>query len=507
MNQPLLAILLCMGLNACTSLPDLTSRLPSIYIPTYSSPTLETALQLPKPTATPNAHIHILDDPHDAYAARAALADYAAVSLDIRYYIWRNDVSGSLLTQKLWQAAERGVRVRLLLDDNNTRGLDPILMALNQHPNIQVRLFNPFLNRKWRALGYLRDFPRVNRRMHNKSFTADNRASIIGGRNVGDEYFSHYADTSFSDMDVLVSGKVVTDVSADFDAYWRSDSAYPIHLIVQQIKSQDLAQAHSQLHAPPNQQQLVYQNEVAHYPFAQQMAAGSLKYIAAQTELISDNPAKALDRQPETTNTVAKQLHEIIQNPQHELYIVSPYFVPTHTGTTLFHQLIDQGVDITVFTNTLNATDVAAVHSGYLRYRKPLLNMGVKLYEFKAENAVPKQKDKGLTGSSTTSLHAKTLIIDKKRVYVGSLNLDPRSISLNTEMGVVIHHQPLASKMQSKLQRETQQTAYHVSLNPHNTIQWRNPKTGEISTQEPEASLWKRIISQILSWLPIERLL
>lgn len=242
-------------LAACHSLPNLDTRRPSIYIPTYTSPSLETALQLPAQSdSPPNAYIHVLDNAHDAYAARAALAANAAVSLDVRYYIWRNDVSGSLLTRELWQAAERGVRVRLLLDDNNTRGLDPILTLLNQHPNIEVRLFNPFLNRQWRALGYLADFPRVNRRMHNKSFTADNRATIIGGRNVGDEYFSHHADTAFSDMDVLLSGSMVTEVSADFDRYWRSQSAYPIDLIVKksnQKNSPSPTPAHRATHSRP----------------------------------------------------------------------------------------------------------------------------------------------------------------------------------------------------------------------------------------------------------------
>ncbi len=500
----LIATLLC----ACqTTLPSLDARFPSIYIPTYSSPTLETALQLPAPSdAPPNAYIHVLDNAHDAYAARASLADHATVSLDVRYYIWRNDVSGSLLTRKLWQAAERGVRVRLLLDDNNTRGLDPLLVALNQHPNIEVRLFNPFLNRKWRALGYLADFPRVNRRMHNKSFTADNRATIIGGRNVGDEYFSHYADTAFSDMDVLLSGGLVTEVSADFDAYWRSQSAYPVDLIIRKMNAKKLARAEQSLIAPLSEHQKAYVDEAEFSQFAVAQRSGSLKHIPAHSELISDDPAKALDRQAKKTNIV-KQLNETLKHPHHELYIVSPYFVPTKTGTAWLKQLRDDGVAVTVFTNSLKATDVSAVHSGYMRYRKPLLQSGVELYEFKQEQAVPKQTDKGLTGSSTTSLHAKTFIVDKERVYVGSLNLDPRSVDLNTEMGVVFHNAQLAKQMQAQLQHNTQQTAYQVSLNPQQHIQWRDPATGTTSTREPEAGFWKRTLSKILSVLPIERLL
>lgn len=204
---------------------------------------------------------------------------------------------------------------------------------------------------------------------------------------------------------------------------------------------------------------------------------------------------------------IIKQLDEALKQPQQELYIVSPYFVPTKTGVAWFKQLREQGVGITVFTNSLKATDVSAVHSGYLRYRKPLLQSGVQLYEFKAEQAVPKQTDKGLTGSSTTSLHAKTFVVDKQRVYVGSLNLDPRSVGLNTEMGVVIHNAKLATEMQNQLQRETQQTAYQVSLNQNKQIVWHDPENQTASTREPEAGFWKRTISKILSVLPIERLL
>lgn len=493
-------------LSACHTLPNLDNRVPSIYIPTYSSPSLERALQLPSQALSPpNAYLHVLDNAHDAFVARATLADYASVSLDVRYYIWRNDISGGLLAKKLWQSAERGVRVRILLDDNNTRGLDPILTALNQHPNIQIRLFNPFLNRRWRALGYLADFPRVNRRMHNKSMTADNRASIIGGRNVGDEYFSSNADTAFSDMDVLLSGDVVTDVSADFDRYWRSQSAYPLESIVKKIKPQALAQAQAQLTAPITPIQQHYLDQVAQSPLAQAIAKRDVPYVHAQAQIISDDPAKALDRQHETD--IQNHLDQALQTPQREIYLVSPYFVPTKTGTALLSELAKQGVDITVFTNSLKATDVSAVHSGYSRYRKPLLEAGVKLYEFKPEQAVPKQTDKGLTGSSTTSLHAKTFVVDKQRVYIGSLNMDPRSVSLNTEMGVVIHNAQLAREMQAKLQQETQKTAYRVSLDAQQKLQWRDPETNNTSHREPEASFLKRWVSKILSVLPIERLL
>ena len=501
-------------LTACQVLPDLSQREPSIYIPTVHSPQLEHALNLPpnsdpdpappaqetqtKPQTEPifNAHTHIIDQANQAYALRASLIDNASVSIDAQYYIWHNDTTGKQLLQKLHQAAERGVRVRLLLDDNNTNGMDSILTALNAHPNIQIRLFNPFLIRKWRALGYLADFPRVNRRMHNKTLTADNRASIIGGRNIGDEYLTDSAQkTTFADMDVLVSGSIVTRISQEFDRYWRSDSAYPLESIIPP-NAKRLSQGNAQLSADSP-------------PTAESPAQGSLKYYPSQIQLVSDDPAKALDRKVRVN--VWHEIQKALGTPQRELYLVSPYFVPTKTGADIMQTITQSGIHTTILTNSLAATDVAPVHSGYMRYRKPLLRAGVELYELKPEsnNKKRKLKDRGLTGNSSTSLHAKTFIVDQQRVFVGSFNLDPRSARLNTEMGVVIQSPELAQTLQQQLHQQAQHEAYHVTLDANGKTQWHDPDHPEQPpyTTEPQASLFKRALSKLLSWLPIERLL
>ena len=558
--MPRTAVLLTLlALTACKSLPPLSERDESRYIPTRSAPRLEAALQLPdndgasapaaasetgqpenpaarrQPETPPPrrthgapflpgdpdagslppdtsgdteadshpAHIRLLDRARDSLAARALLIDNAAVSLDIRYYIWRDDASGRLLMRKLWQAANRGVRVRLLLDDNNTRGMDSLLALLDSHPNIQVRLFNPFLYRKWRALGYLTDFPRLNRRMHNKTLTADNRAAIIGGRNISDEYFDIDGDTSYADMDVLAAGAVAEAVSQDFDRYWQSDSAYPFKSIVRHADpAQGLARL-SESRREPERQRLA--DSLADTPFAREARSGTLRYTAAPARLVSDDPAKALDRR--TRTDISRELARAMQRPEREIYLVSPYFVPTRTGTALLRQLAREGIDITVFTNSLHATDVAAVHSGYARYRRRLLEAGIELYELKAAQAVPKNKDKGLTGSSITSLHAKTFVFDKQRIFVGSLNLDPRSARLNTEMGLIISHPGLAAEIQDRLHALSSRSAYRVRLDKDGRIRWRDPQTGETLTREPDAKLWKRLLSDFLSVLPIERLL
>nr|WP_314484242.1 phospholipase D family protein [uncultured Kingella sp.] len=508
-------LLLLPLLTACQALPDLSQREPSIYIPTVHSPQLEHALNLPpnsdpnpappaqetqtKPQTEPvfNAHTHIIDQASQAYALRASLIDNANVSIDAQYYIWHNDTTGKQLLQKLHQAAERGVRVRLLLDDNNTNGMDSILTALNAHPNIQIRLFNPFLIRKWRALGYLTDFPRVNRRMHNKTLTADNRASIIGGRNIGDEYLTDSAQkTTFADMDVLVSGSIVTRISQEFDRYWRSDSAYPLETIIKPT-ARRIAQGNVQL------------NALTSNPAPESSPQGSLKYYPSQIQLVSDDPAKALDRKVRVN--VWNEIQKALGTPQRELYLVSPYFVPTRTGADIMQTITQSGIHTTILTNSLAATDVAPVHSGYMRYRKPLLRAGVELYELKAESNDKKRKlkDRGLTGNSSTSLHAKTFIVDKQRVFVGSFNLDPRSARLNTEMGVVIQSPELAQTLQQQLHQQAQHEAYHVTLDANGKTQWHDPDHPKQPpyTTEPQASLFKRALSKLLSWLPIERLL
>lgn len=497
-------------LFGCMSLPSLENRTESRYLDVSASPRLASALTpagagqagLPPDTSG----IYLLDDAHDAFVARATLIESADHTLDLQYYIWHKDVSGRILFNMLHRAAERGVRVRLLLDDNNTNGLDNILAALDSHPKIEVRLFNPFISRKWRALGYLTDFPRLNRRMHNKSLTADNHATVIGGRNIGDEYFNISSDTAFADLDILATGRVVTEVSEDFDRYWASDSAYPFKTIVRRA---DIGKGFAELEISDSDRSQTlarYRRDLEQSQLFEAIKNNRIKWRHVKTKLVSDDPAKALDRDRDKPQ-ISEKIDEALGSPEQEIYLVSPYFVPTKSGTEAITDLRRQGVGVTVLTNSLQATDVAAVHSGYAKYRKPLLKAGVDLYELKATHAVPKSKDRGLTGSSSTSLHAKTFIVDKQRVFIGSFNLDPRSARLNTEMGVVIESPKLAQDMQNRLIETTPAYAYKVTLGKHNKLQWQDPEDGTVSKKEPEAGFWKRITVRILSILPIEGLL
>ncbi|MGY1426373.1 phospholipase D family protein [Lysobacter sp. A289] len=445
----------------------------------------------------------------DAFAARFLLADAAERTLDIQYYIWHDDLSGTLLFESVHRAADRGVRVRLLLDDNNTVGLDQRLAALDAHPHIEVRLFNPFVNRDWRWLGYLTDFARLNRRMHNKSFTADNQATIIGGRNVGDEYFDVGGELLFADLDVLAIGPVVDDVSRDFDRYWASASSYPADRILAPADLallDELSRDASVVARDPAAQE--YLEAIAASAFMSDLLAARLPIEWAPTRLVSDDPAKGLGHAGDE-GLLTTRLREAIGTPMRELYLVSPYFVPGAEGVDYFAGLVGRGVEVTVFTNSLEATDVAAVHSGYAKRRKPLLEAGVTLWEMKRKTVSSRLRDRGLPGSSASSLHAKTFSLDGLHVFIGSFNFDPRSDRLNTEMGFVIDSPVLAGQIADLFSLQVPANAYRLRIGDDGELQWVEMHDGHqvVHDEEPGTDFLDRAAVAVMSVLPIEWLL
>lgn len=502
-------------LSGCSGLPSLDGRPASSTLPTT-----ETAdTRLGRATA-PQAQAHpgqsgvlMLAQGREAFATRMLLADAAERSLDVQVYIWHADLTGTLLMQAMRAAADRGVRVRLLLDDNTTAGMDERLAALDRHPHIEVRLFNPFTQRDWRWVGYLTDFGRLNRRMHNKSITADDRVSIVGGRNMGDKYFGAGQEVSFVDMDVLATGAVVPQVSADFDRYWSSASAYPVAALLPAATPQALdrmtksadALARSPSAAP-------YVAALKQSTFIKQLVASELALEWTTVRLVSDDPAKGLGQAKNETR-VAQRLREVLGRPTWELLLVSPYFVPTDSGTRALTDLSGQGIQVSVLTNSLAATDVPAVHAGYAKRRAALLRGGVKLFELKPDGMAPRSspEDRGLMGSSGASLHAKTFAMDGQRVFVGSFNLDPRSAALNTESGLVIDSVPMAAQIAAAFAEQLPKRSYVLRLDSQGQVEWLNPSSSDESTKrlhhEPQTPLWKRAMVRVLAWLPIEWLL
>lgn len=455
-----------------------------------------------------------LADARGAFAARVKLIRAADQYLDVQYYIWSEDVAGLLLLEELRQAAERGVAVRLLLDDNGIDTLDDELAALDSHANVEVRLFNPFVIRRPKAIGYLLDPLRLNRRMHNKSLTADNQMTIIGGRNMGDAYFGAGDQPEFADLDVLAIGAIVPEMAADFARYWASASSYPARLILPAADDAALARlaARAQALMQGNDLALAYAAAVDAASYADPLTHGGLDYAWAPVTMLSDDPGKVLGHASRTRDPIGA-IGAIIGQSQQRLGLVTAYFVPGKAGAALFEGLTARGVAVDVLTNALASTDVAVVHAGYARYRKRLLRTGVRLWEMKAESPRPARRRSGvlagLPRSSRTSLHAKTFTTDGRMLFVGSFNFDPRSMHLNTELGFVMDSPALAERLQQLFSDPLRQHAYQVRLADDGGLEWLDTDDGGtvIHRHEPDTSLLRR--AQALFWrmMPIEWLL
>ncbi|HSH43035.1 MAG TPA: phospholipase D family protein [Arenicellales bacterium] len=453
---------------------------------------------------------HALWDARDAFASRMLLIEAAEATLDIQYYIWRLDRTGTLMFDAVRRAAERGVRVRLLLDDNNTPGLDAVLAALDSHPNVAVRLFNPFRLRAARWIGYLTDFRRMNRRMHNKSFTADGQATIIGGRNIGDEYFGADDGLLFSDLDVLAVGPVAGEVSADFERYWASESSCPAQRILRPAAPGRLdALEASASRVRSDSAAAAYLSAAKGSGFVKSLLDGVLPLEWAPVRMVSDDPAKGLGMVDEGS-LLFNRLVSHMEGPRKQLDLVSPYFVPGEQGVAALTALAERGVRVRVLLNSLEATDVKVVHAGYVKRRRSLLEAGVRLFESKLEAApVGKGTRAGLRGSSMSSLHAKTFAVDQCRVFVGSFNFDPRSAHLNTELGFVIDSESLAARLSGVFDEQVPGNAYEACLAQDGGLYWLERRDGSTvqHRSEPGAGIWQRAIVWLVSLLPVDWLL
>ena len=448
----------------------------------------------------------LVSDGAMALAARLALIDLAERSIDLQYYIFNGDVTGSLIADRLLAAADRGVRVRVLLDDMGARIGDIKIATLSVHENVEIRLFNPLsLRHKWlRYVSKVSEFGRVNYRMHNKLMIVDNQVMITGGRNIGDEYFMLQA-LDFQDIDTIGIGSVSVRASQSLDEYWNSFNAIPIEDVSRwRADARDLERLQRRLdRSRTRERQQAYLQSIAELSFAESLREGVLAWHWGTFEWLYDPPSKA-----DPSSTLGGAPHLMLELLLHlddvrrELLIMTPYLIPGPVGIERLRDLVAEGVQVGVLTNSLASTDVLAVHSGYARYRRPLLETGVGLWELRPL-AGQQERVSAFVGNSSASLHAKTFVYDRQRLFIGSVNLDPRSINLNTEAGVLIHEPALAEQAARLFERWTSPShAYRVTLQGDGTLQWQ--ADGEAAYRDPEAGWTRRLFSWALGLLPIE---
>lgn len=502
--------LLALVSGGCARLPSIEGRSITQVLEAPQDTQLIAAARRAAALHDGESGFHALHSGLEAFAARKALIDGAHSSLDVQYYIWRADMTGRLLLEALRSAADRNVRVRLLLDDTGTTDMDDWLRALAAHANFEIRLFNPFTRRSPRVLSYLRDFSRLNRRMHNKSLTADGAATIVGGRNVGDEYFDANDGLGFFDLDVLAIGPVVRDVSRSFDEFWNSDAAYPVTKLVGPARPTDLERLRNlgtEVSTAPAAQR--YSAAALETALIHDLSAGALSLEWAASRVVADHPSKALGDVRNEDLLVGRLGNALGQRVERELDLITPYFVPMKSGVEMLGDLVTRGVKVRILTNSLEASDVPAVHAGYAHRRNALLKRGVELFELKRTAAPITADASNWHGSSGASLHAKTFAIDRHRIFVGSFNLDPRSAELNTELGILIDSGSFAMQLSDAFQSTIPAGAYRVRRDTHGHLEWvESGMGGEIvHRSEPGAGIIKRLWIKILSILPIERLL
>lgn len=451
---------------------------------------------------------------------RLQLVRRARVSLDVQYYHLEGDETGRLLLRALREAADRGVRVRLLIDDFYTSGHDDLFLAFAEVPNVQVRVFNPFCcardaGQTARFLACVGDWGRVNHRMHNKLFIADGVAAVFGGRNIANEYFLRGESDNFIDIDAFVVGKLVEPMAVLFDRYWNADPVYPYHAVGRtQLEPQALRAYFDRITGPDftPPPPLLPPNDILGYgPIRDELEDGRLGLIWGEAHVFADHPNKPFDGSVGGAlleTSVTYNVMDAVRKAQREVTASSPYFVPGARGMESIRLLRERGVKFSVLTNSLGSTDEPLVHLGYSRYRVDMLRMGAELYEL-SNQRVKRNNRLFHFGSSLGRLHAKLVVIDRRLSFIGSMNLDPRSATINTEIGAVIDSPQLARELQRVIDLDRLQSAYRVRLRADGALEWlgADDEGDMILLREPEASLWLKLRNWLLSPLVPEELL
>ncbi len=509
-----LSIILVLGLVGCATLPQTLPKGPaSKAMAAQASGALaglETQLQ---PRVADGSGFHLLDSNEDALRWRLALIDSAEHSLDLQYYFWFADDAGDLLMKHVFDAADRGVKVRLILDDistwiakhNKIHVRDWEAAVLNAHPNIELRLFNPWRSRSQpgRVFEFIRHTTRANQRMHNKLMVADNRATIMGGRNIGDEYFGYSTESNFHDLDVLGVGPVARQASDVFDRFWNSVWVVQVKELKLHPKRQDV-RAHRRELVQTAKESTVLQRfslergdwHVAVTDLMASVDAGRSRVVTDVPEAPTDVTGRAV------RHRMPAAIRELMASAQKELLIDNAYVIPEKADIAFFHELTARGVKIKMLTNSLASQDVPAVNSHYKQWRRELINAGIELYESRSDAAIqPLVADTPPIHAEFMGLHVKAIAVDGTRVFIGSMNLDRRSNDLNSEMGVLVESEPLGRRLSALMERDMlPENAWRVSLNPQGRVQW--VAQDQTLTRQPARSGMQRLQDLIFMLFP-----
>ena len=572
-----LAALLALVCSACAGLPKDVERPVSTAFDAAGQPTALSALaqQRRQAAGTRTASgFMLLSGPQEAYGSRLALAQSAEKTLDLQYYTIHADESSARLLREVVAAARRGVRVRILLDDFHSTGRNALIMRLAFEPHIEMRMFNPvsgprdsMLGRLW---GSLTDFSRVQQRMHNKLFLADNVMGVTGGRNLGDAYFGQGQANNFVDLDVLAAGPIVADMSRSFDSYWNNPRAYPVQSL---ITKEELERLREQLAQDSNEAPAAQDPAKAAPPQLllppgntkdggetadrqrgnwdeQPLDLRQARFVWAPAVMLADKPAKialsadtgadqeASDEEgtgDEEGDTVVDGLLTLMQHTRQELLIISPYFVPGQDMKRAFADACARGVRVRILTNSLSSNDAPIAHVGYARHRQELLEMGVELYELRSEqaglrsafgssatgssgaamrsgsrgNAGNAGLSGGATGASRSMLHSKVMVVDRRLIVVGSMNLDLRSQLQNTEIALLVRSKMLSEQAARQIDDAMRQGAWHVQLQEGGSLVWRAPQGSDLPDMhhDPDTSAGLRLMLRLLGPLAPDRLL
>jgi phosphatidylserine/phosphatidylglycerophosphate/cardiolipin synthase-like enzyme len=480
-------------LTGCAGLPRHVQKTPSTAFQHPETTTLGRIVAEDE-TGRNLSGIRILSTGEEAFASLITLADHAERTLDIQYYIIHEDESTRTLLHHVRLAADRGVRVRVLVDDLNTAGEDRRFMHLSSHANIEVRVFNPFTAGRFsnwtRFIASATDIRRINHRMHNKLFVADNALAITGGRNIGDAYFTLDPRSNFIDLDVVAAGPIVPALSASFDEFWNSKYAIPIATVASSVEAETNS-------APPVEAEISASGNWLEH----EVQAHKLKLLWVPATVLADQPAKiASEAAPDVEVTIANDISTLMSTADQELIIISPYFVPGTEGVALIRQLISRGVRVRILTNSLASTDSPLVDIGYARYRVPLLKLGVDLREMRPKLGQKRARFHPFR-SSNASLHAKALVIDQKIVFIGSLNMDERSARNNSELGLIISSVEIAHEVTGLLDDISTDGSYKLQLDQHGRVEWVSGDAGsqKIWHTDPGTSRTERLWLKLLS--------